>query len=120
MRCSGSKGSSIDLSFVAGQVWEIHQVISAGEVFEIGRLVLVIRLAVNLDAPEELEQAIGGPVRQRPYLWAESVAGYREYSRWFHQEDLPHRWRSWGCGSECRDGAVVPSPRDWRAFVALG
>jgi hypothetical protein len=42
VRGSGNKGSSIELGFVAGQVWEIHQVIPAGEVFEIGRLVLVI------------------------------------------------------------------------------
>lgn len=48
-----------ELSVVASLVREIQQVVVARELFEVGRLVLVVALALDLDAPDDLEIAVG-------------------------------------------------------------
>lgn len=63
--------------FLLDQPREIHQIITAGELFEVHGTVMVLAVTADLDAPKGLEPAVSGPVRQGPHLFgSESVVGY--------------------------------------------
>lgn len=78
--------------FLLDQSWEIHQIITAGELFKVHRTVMVLAVTADLDAPKGLEPAVSGPVRQGPHLFgSESVVGYVTATEGAGGRGLPHR-----------------------------